>query len=181
MPMWRGYAFVMQGWATAETGQLEESLRLVSRGIEELDELGAVFHRTYHLSTLAEIHVRVGDPDSGRRVLEKAYEEMRRTDVHLFEASLRRLDGDLRLLAREPASEAEGCFVEAMVVARRQAALSFELRAATRLACLLQSQGRNNEAQQVLTPVFASFTEGQNTPDLSDARAVLYAPTENGA
>ena len=106
MPMWRGYALVMQGWVAAETGQLEEGLSLVSQGIDELDELGAVFHRTYHLGVLAEIHGRLGNPDAGRRVLERANEEMRRTEVHLFEASLRWLEGDLRLVAREPDLEA---------------------------------------------------------------------------
>ncbi len=181
MPMWRGYALVMQGWVAAETGQLEEGLSLVSQGIHELDELGAVFHRTYHLGVLAEIHGRLGNPDAGRRVLERANEEMRRTEVHLFEASLLRLEGDLRLLAREPDADAKKCFVEAVVVARRQGALSFELRAATRLACLCKSQGMNIKARQVLAPVFASFTEGLNTPDLNEAKAVLDTLKECGA
>ena len=114
-------------------------------------------------------------------MLERANEEMRRTEVHLFEASLRRLEGDLRLLAREPDADAKKCFVEAVVVARRQGALSFELRAATRLACLCKSQGMNIKARQVLAPVFASFTEGLNTPDLNEARAVLDTLKECGA
>ena len=144
----------------------------MSQGIEELDVLGTVFHRTYHLSALAEIHGRLGDPDAGRRVLEIAYEEMRRTEVHLFEASLLRLEGDLRVLGGGEV-EAEKCFVEALVVARRQGAQSFELRAATRLARLWQEQGRGSEAYQVLAPVYGWFTEGFDTLDLKEAKGIL--------
>ena len=89
--------------------------------------------------------------------------------MHLFEASLLRLEGDLRVLGRGEV-EAEKCFVEALVVARRQGAQSFELRAATRLARLCRSREEGSEARQVLAPVYGWFTEGFDTLDLKEAK-----------
>ena len=98
---------------------------------------------------------------------------MARTEVRLFEAELRRLEGELRLLAGAPEAEAEACFVEALAVARRQEARSFELRAATSLARLWRDQGRRAEAHDLLAPIYGWFTEGFDTPDLRDARVLV--------
>ena len=98
---------------------------------------------------------------------------MARTEVRLFEAELRRIEGELRLLAGAPEAEAEACFAEALAVARRQEARSFELRAATSLARLWRDQGRRAEAHDLLAPVHGWFTEGFDTPDLRDAKALL--------
>ena len=72
--MWRGYGLVLQGWVLAEAGQLEEGVSLVRQGIEELDALGTVFHRSYHLGLLAGIHAQLGDIAAGQHALEEAYE-----------------------------------------------------------------------------------------------------------
>ena len=173
MPMWRGYGLVLRGWVLAEEGCPEEGASLVRQGIAELDALGTVFHRSHHLGLLAGIHARLGDPAAGLRVLEEAYGEVARTEVRLFEAELRRLEGELLSQAGAPAAEAEACLAEALAVARRQEARSFELRAATSLARLRRDQGKRAEAHDLLAPIHGWFTEGFDTPDLRDASALL--------
>jgi predicted ATPase len=96
-----------------------------------------------------------------------------RTEVRLFEAELRRLEGGLRLLAGEPEAGAEACFVEALAIARRQEAKSLELRAATGLAPPLPGGEKRAEAHDLLASVYGWFTEGFGTPDLRDAKALL--------
>ena len=105
-------------------------------------------------------------------MLEEADDEVARSEVRLFEAELRRTEGELRLRAGQP-KEAERCFAAAVEVGRGQEAKSFELRAATALARLWHDQGRRAEARDLLAPVYGWFTEGLDTPDLQDARALL--------
>ena len=143
------------------------------QGIAALDALGTVFHRSHHLGLLAGIHAQLGDTAAGLHALEEAYGEVARTEVRLFEAELRRIEGELRLLAGAPEADVEACFVEALAVARRQEARSFELRAATSLARLWQGTGRRSEARDLLAPIYAWFTEGFDTADLQDARALV--------
>jgi len=138
-----------------------------------LDALGTVFHRSHHLGLLAGIHARLNDPAAGLRVLEEAYDEVKRTEIRLFEAELRRLEGELRSQAGAPEASVEACLVEALAVARRQEAKSFELRAATNLARLWQGMGNRTEGRDLLAPIYNWFTEGFDTPDLRDARALL--------
>ena len=87
-------------------------MSLVRRGIGELDALSTVFHRSYHLGLLAGIHVQLGDIAAGQHALEEAYDEVARTEVRLFEAELRRIEGELQLLAGAPKA-GEACFVDA--------------------------------------------------------------------
>ena len=137
--------------------------------------LGTVFHRSHHLSLLAEIEARLGDPAARLRLLKEAYDEAARTEVRLFESELRRLEGELRLLAGEPEAGAEACFVEALAVARRQEARSFELRAAIGLARLWRGRGKRAKALDLLAPIYCWFTEGFDTADLMEAKALLDA------
>jgi predicted ATPase len=171
MPMWRGYGLILRGWAAAEEEQ-EEAVPLVRQGIAELDALGVVFHRPYFLGLLAAIHGRLGDPTAGLRLLAEAYGDMARTEGHLFEAELRRIEAELQLLVGAPEAAA-ACLTEALAVAQRQEAKSFELRAATSLARLWQGHGRCAEARNLLAPVYAWFTEGFDTADLKQAKALL--------
>jgi predicted ATPase len=173
MPMWRGYGLVLHGWAAAEEGRPAEGAALARQGIAELDALGAVFHRTHHLCILAEIHGRLGDHDAGLRAVAEALAEVARTEVRLFEAEIRRMEGELRRLAGAPDPEVEACLAEALAVARRQEALSFELRAATSLARLRAGRGERQRALDLLAPVHARFTEGFDAPDLQDAASLL--------
>jgi predicted ATPase len=172
MLMWRGHGLVLRGWALAEEGRPEEGTSVIRQGIGELDVLGSVFHHTHYFALLASVETRLGGPAAGLRVLEVAYQEVARSEVRLFEAELRRTEGELRLLAGQP-EDAERCFAAALDVARRQEAKSFELRAATALARLWQGQGKRPKTYELLAPVSGWFTEGFETADLREARALL--------
>ncbi len=97
------------------------------------------------------------------------------TGERYLEAELHRLQGEL-LLDRSPGDHgpAEAAFQEALSIARAQQARSLELRAATSLARLWQTEGKPTEAHDLLAPVYGWFTEGFDTPDLKDAKALLY-------
>ena len=139
---------------------------------------------------LAEGYVQSGAADEGLRVLAEALAAVQQTGERVWEAELHRLKGELVLQARHqpPApegsmlhatghtpqtAEAEACFHQALAVARHQQAKSLELRAATSLARLWQQQGKRAEARELLAPVYGWFTEGFDTADLQEARALL--------
>jgi predicted ATPase len=98
------------------------------------------------------------------------------TGEHFYEAELQRLKGVFLLqLSSANRGEAEACFQHAMTIAQNQHAKAWELRTATSLACLWQQQGKNQEARNLLAPVYTWFTEGFDTPDLQEAKALLDA------
>jgi predicted ATPase len=107
-------------------------------------------------------------------MLHEALEAMQTTEERLYEAELRRLRGEL-LLQQSVAQqeEAEESFHQALTVARRQQAKSWELRAAMSLACLWQRQGKRAAARELLAEVYGWFTEGFDTADLQEAKALL--------
>jgi predicted ATPase len=96
------------------------------------------------------------------------------TEEHWWEAELHRLKGELLLaLSTDNAAEAEPCFHQALDIARRQQAMSLELRAATSLSRLWQRQGKRDDARDLLAPIYGWFTEGFDTADLQEAKALL--------
>ena len=104
----------------------------------------------------------------------EALDHVAQTGIVYYEAELRRLDGELRLrLDARDEQRAEASFRHALEIARQQQAKSWELRAATSLARLRAEQGRRSEARELLAPVYGSFTEGFDTADLKDAKALL--------
>ncbi len=106
-------------------------------------------------------------------------ELVHRTGERYYEAELYRLKGALLLQqAQEDPSESETCFHKAIEITKKQAAKSLELRAATSLARLWQQQGKTTEAYDLLSPVYDWFTEGFDTADLQDAKALLKALSE---
>ena len=107
-------------------------------------------------------------------VLSQALERVEATDERWFEAELRRMSGELHLHAGA-GREAAQCFAAALGVARRQGGRLFELRAATSLCRLWTEGGERRKAHDTLTPVYGRFTEGFDTPDLRDTRALLDA------
>jgi predicted ATPase len=109
-------------------------------------------------------------------VLAEALTVMETTDLRYYGAELYRLKGDLLLQQAVPdAAQAEACFQQSLAIARQQQARSFELRTATSLARLWQAQGKRPAAYDLLAPVYGWFTEGFDTADLQEARALLRA------
>jgi predicted ATPase len=132
--------------------------------------------RPYFLALLAEATGTAGQPEDGLRLLAEAQEVMARTDERFYEAELSRLAGELHLAQAPTAqAEAERRIRHALDVARHQDAKSLELRSAVSLGRLWQHQGKRVEAREVLAPVYGWFTEGFDTADLQEARALLEA------
>ena len=135
---------------------------------------GIVLLRPYLSALLGQTLTGAGHHTEAAAVLDRALERVEATDERWFEAELRRLSGELHLRAGR-GSEAARCFASALVVARRQEARWWELRAATSLCRLWAEDGERRKAHDTLAPVYGRFTEGFDTPDLRDARALLDA------
>ena len=135
------------------------------------------FHRTngpFLLALLADADERVGRPAMGLGVLDEALALAEEMDDRWWEAELHRLKGRLLVsLAADNAAAAEACYERAINVARGQGARSLELRSSTSLARLWHMQGKVKPARELLAPVYAWFTEGFDTPDLKEAKALL--------
>jgi predicted ATPase len=166
---WLTWATVLFGWAIAEQGQPDEGLARIREGIAGWRAGGARCLDPYFLALLAETHAKAGDVEDAQAALAEAFAITAETHEGLVEADLHRLKGDLL----RDRGEAEACFHQAMTVARRQKARSFELRAVMRLSRLYATQGKRAEARQMLADVYGWFTEGFDTGDLRDAAALL--------
>ena len=145
-------------------------------GVTKFVATGGTTHRTYHLAGLAEAMGRAGQIEESLRVLAEALAQMHATGEGFHGAELYRLQGEF-LLCREAGEvacrEAEACFRRALALARQQQARSLELRAAMSLTRLYQKQGRQAEARPMLAECYDWFTEGFDTPDLQEAKALL--------
>jgi TOMM system kinase/cyclase fusion protein len=173
---------IFRGWALAQRsfepvagqGQGEEGITQMQQGLAAWRTTGAEALRPYYLALLAEAFGREGKVEEGLRRLAEALAVANDTGEHRWDAELYRLKGELLLaLSPEKHAEAETCFHQALAVARRQQAKSWELRAAMSLARLWQQQGKRDEARQLLAPVYAWFTEGFDTTDLREAKVLL--------
>jgi predicted ATPase len=173
-PFWGACGTILQGWALAEQGQSAEGMAQMYQGIAALRATGAELQRPYYLALLAEAYGQARQADEGLRVLAEALTAVHTTGERQHEAELYRLKGEL-LLKRDVSDEqeAERCFRQAVDVARQQQAKSFELRAAMSLSRLWQQQGKRTEAYALLAPIYDWFTEGFDTADLQEARALL--------
>jgi class 3 adenylate cyclase/tetratricopeptide (TPR) repeat protein len=171
-PFWLGWGLVCRGWSLSALGQGDEGLALVKRGLALARDTGGVVHTPWALTLLAESQARLGHPAVGLRHAVDAAQVMEKTDERFSEAELHRVRGDL-LAATGDQAAAEQNYTEALGVAKRQGARTFELRAATSLARLWRDQGKRREARDLLAPVYGSFTEGFGTPVLQDAKALL--------
>jgi predicted ATPase len=161
------------GWALAMQGQCVAGLALLREGLDAYRAVGALTGVPYDLALLAEGCGRAGLVDEGLAAVGEALAIVDRTGERNYEAELRRLEGELRLIHEPLADEAEACFRRALDVARRQSARSLELRAATSLARLLTRRGRRDDARIVLGDIYGRFTEGLGTPDLEEADILL--------
>jgi adenylate cyclase len=168
------WSTVLRGWALAMQGQGEASLTEMRQGLAAELATGATLWQLYFLGLLAEAYGAGGNPEAGLHALAEALAVTDTTEARYYAAELYRLKGALLLQQAVPdAAQAEACFQQALAIARQQQAKSFELRAATSLARLWQSQGKRQEAYDVLAPVYHWFTEGFDTADLQEAKTLL--------
>lgn len=175
-PLWVAFGSLLRGWTLAHQGQAREGIEQMSQGLTAYRATGAEMFRPYWLALLAEAHGTLGEPETGLAVLTEALALVDTTGARWCEAELQRLKGALLLQqSSDHQAEAASSLHRALDLARNQQAKSFELRAATSLARLWQQQGKRQEAYNLLAPVYHWFTEGFDTADLKDAKALLDA------
>ncbi|MGY2487947.1 adenylate/guanylate cyclase domain-containing protein [Cupriavidus sp. CP313] len=171
---------ILSGSALAANGHVEEGIDLIQKGLSAYRATGAELLRTHFLALLAETCARAGQVEAGLAAVAEALATVERTEERMHEAELHRIKGKLTLLgagrvgeANEDAREAEACFQRAIAIASRQDARSPELRAVVALSRLWQQQGRHAEARSLLYETYGWFSEGFDTVDLREARALL--------
>jgi predicted ATPase len=172
VPSWRGAGTHAGGVALVMLGQVQEGIAQIHEGMADYRSTGSLFYLPERLCFLAEAQAKSGHPEEGLVTVAQALAVVEETGERHREAELQRLNGEL-LLALGDEAEAEVCLWKAVQVARRQSAKSWELRATTSLARLWQKQGRRREARKLLAQVYGWFTEGFDTRDLKEARALL--------
>jgi len=173
---WVALGTILRGWALALQGQGQAGMAQVRQGIAAWLTTGAALLAPWFCTLLAEASDYLGHPEDGLQALTEAHTLVEQHEERFWEAEVCRLRGVL--LLRQPGTpqaEAETWLQRALDVARRQEAKSLELRAAMSLARLWHQQGRHTEARDLLEPIYGWFTEGFDTADLQEARALLEA------
>jgi class 3 adenylate cyclase/predicted ATPase len=175
-PFWLALDTILRGWTLAQRGEAQEGIEQMSQGLTAWRATGAELLRPYFLALLADVHGTLGEPEAGLTVVTEALTLMDTTGERWYEPELHHLQGELLLQqSSDNHPEAESCFQQAICIAQHQQAKSWELRAATSLARLWQQQGKHQEAYDLLAPIYGWFTEGFDTADLQEAKALLDA------
>jgi tetratricopeptide (TPR) repeat protein len=162
---------------------------MVGRGLDDWQDTEAELWRPYYLALLAEAYGRVGQAEEGLSVLPEAPAAVNKTEERFHEVELYQLKGTLTLQKFQvsssrfqvppspqplaPTTQAEACFLEAIEIARKQQARSLELHTTMSLARLWKEQGKKDEARKMLAEIYGWFTEGFDTKDLQEAKALL--------
>jgi tetratricopeptide (TPR) repeat protein len=169
---------MLRGWARAEQGYPEEGIAQLQQGLFSYHAMGAKLSLPYYLTLLADAYSKGGQIENALHTLRDALACAESTGEVWWMPEIHRLKGELTLRSSVQGlafsvKEAEECFLKAVEIAQRQQAKSLELRAATSLARLWQQQGKSAEAHDLLAPVYNWFTEGFDTKDLQEAKALL--------
>jgi tetratricopeptide (TPR) repeat protein len=164
---------ILTGWAHAHEGQVVEGLAEMRRGLGAWRAIGMGCRVPHWLALLAEGYALAGQAEEGLGAIAEALEHVERTDERYYEAELHRLKGELLHMQRADPEELEESYHQAIAVAQRQEAKSWELRATVSLARLRREQGRTGQAREMLAAIYGWFTEGFDTPDLQEAKALL--------
>jgi predicted ATPase len=176
--LWVAWGMILQGWELSEQRQGPEGMAQIREGIAAWRATGAELFHPHFLTILARAYAEGGQATEGLSTVAEALALINSSGERLYEAELYRLKGEL-LLQQAPThdDEIETCFCRALEVAHRQQAKSLELRGAISLGRLWQRQGKRTEARELLAPIYGWFTEGFDTVDLQEARALLEALT----
>ena len=173
LPLYTAIGSIMHGWALCYQGQPEAGLHELSGGVEAYAALKVKLNLAYFTAVLSEAYRRAGKVELGLATMEDALSHFDSAE-RWCQSGILQLKGEILMASTtDHWADAEGCFSEALRIARRQQAKSAELRAATSLARLWGEQGRREEARGLLAPVYGWFTEGFDTADLKDAKALL--------
>jgi predicted ATPase len=162
-------AAMLRGWAGVLQGKPEEGISRVRDGLASWRATGSKFQATYRLARAAEAHLFAGEMDLGLRLVGEA---INHTGDNWLLPEVHRVRGELLLLSGRN-SDVEECFGSALKAARAQGARLLELRAAVSMARLLRDQWKPQQARELLAPLYGWFTEGFDTFDLKEAKALL--------
>jgi predicted ATPase len=173
-PLWSAWATILRGWAMGARGRTTEGVKQIYEGLDFMRAVNAELARTHFLGLLAESYGRSGKRAEALTTLAEALRVVDKTGKRFYEAELYRLKGELLLIGHNLDVEgAENSYDTAIKMARKQSAKSWELRATTSLARLLRDTGRANEARSMLAEIYGWFTEGFDSKDLKEAKALL--------
>jgi len=176
-PLWNHLIQMTLGWCQAHTGQVEEGITAVREGLNEAMARGVTTWLPYFSILLAEVLALGGKAAEGVGLMKEAIARVNENEDRCHESVVYRVLGELHLDLPDPQPvEAEVALRRAIEVAQRQEAKSYELRATTGLARLLQGQGRAEEGRTLLEEVYGWFSEGFDTADLVKARRTLERP-----
>jgi predicted ATPase len=173
---------ILRGWALVQQGLQEDGIALMREGLAAHQATGTEMARPHFLILLGEALAKSGRPEEGLQILEETLALMHRKGEKCYLAEAYRVKGELILMRAEkvmvhgesPAvADAEACFSQSIKIAQEQRAKSYELRTSMSLARLYQERNKREEAHDLLAPIFSSFTEGSDTGDLSEAKALL--------
>ena len=170
----RAISEIYLGWADAMAGGLEGGVARIRHHLSEMKALGSSLFDDRGLVLIVTALGRLGRFDEGLRAIDELFPFFERTGQRFYESEVHRVKGEL-LLAQDAsnAAQAEKSFRTAIEIARHQKAKSWELRATTSFARLLLTQGKREEARAMLADIYQWFTEGFDTADLKDAKALL--------
>ena len=166
------HSALLLGQLKAKQGQLDEGIRLMHQGLTAMQASGYHSQQSYYLAELASAYGRAGNADTGLNLVSEAFAFAEASGERFYAAELHRIRAEL-LLSRGDADAAESGLHQAVRVARQQQARSLELRAALSLGHLWRRQGKPDQARELLAGVYGWFSEGFDTPDLREARALL--------
>jgi predicted ATPase len=171
-PAWVPIGTIMRGWCLGALGKAAEGIPLILQGIAIARSAGVNLLSSFVLTTLAQTYERAGQPQEGLNRLAEAVKLVESTHERWAEAEMHRTRGRL-LLSLQKHAAAEHSYAQGLAVARGQSAKFWELRAAVDLGRLWCDQGKRDEARDLLAPVYGWFTEGFDTLDLKEAKALL--------
>jgi class 3 adenylate cyclase/predicted ATPase len=171
---WKAFGMMNQGSVFALTGRASDAVHTITSGLTAFRSTGATLWTPLFLSHLASAYAALGKFDDAWRCIGEAMTTVEITKETWCEAEVNRIAGEIALKSPEPdAAKAQAYFERSLAVARKQQAKSWELRAAMSLARLWRDQGKRAEARNLLAPVYGWFTEGFDTLDLKEAKALL--------
>jgi predicted ATPase len=171
---WKAHCMSLHGYVLVSTGEPAEAVRVITTGTKAYRSTGAIFLMPFYVCNLATAYAELGQFDDACRCLGEAMTAMETTQERWCEAEIHRIAGEVALTSPErDTARAEACFERALNIARAQQAKSWELRAAMSMARLWCDQGKRDEARELLAPVYGWFTEGFDTLDLKQAKALL--------
>jgi class 3 adenylate cyclase/predicted ATPase len=171
---WKALGMLRQGSLFVLTGKVAEAVQAITSGITACRSTGSTLWEPLWLSYLAAAHAELGQLDEAWRCIVEAMAAIETTKERWCEADVNRIAGEIALKSPEPSvAKAEAYFERALAVASQQQAKSWELRAAMSIARLWRDHGKPQQARELLAPVYGWFTEGLDTLDLRNAKALL--------